>query len=563
MNIIKSFSIKKNIMAIYIVTTLITFGIVFYVLFSNWIETADNTLSSVAQDMNETIYRKFDAFIRLPRYINEITENQIRSGVIDFSNEVTRDKFFVGLLSAHGSTPIYSISVGTETGEYYGARRNKDNIIEIMKNNSDTGGKSRYYKVTEDMTKGDLALETGTFDPRTRPWYREALKNGETTFSPLYKHFVMDDLTVSVGTPVHDSDGNIWGVLGTHITLSKMDSYLREIVRQNNAAAVIIDRNTGELVSNSLGVRNFRVSDNGTIERTLIGEIDNESIKTAYRNYLDSQDKNILTVNGENSHVNVFEFDTAGVDMLLITSVPDALLTKEIYETIRLTIVFSVMILLATALLFLSFVSNMLKPLESLNLSAKKFKEGDFSSRSHIHREDEIGTLARTFNTLADKVSELVQNLEEKVRERTSDLEKSNLVLEENREQLKLILDSTAEGIYGMDTEGSCTFCNESALKMLGYSSREELIGQNMHDLLHHTKPDGSNFPQEECRIMQSVKKGIGIYVDDEVFWRRDGSSFDVRYSSYPQFRGGCLSALSSRLWTTLNVKNQRSTSGI
>ncbi len=541
MNIIKSFSIKKNIMAIYIVTTLITFGIVFYVLFSNWIETADNTLSSVAQDMNETIYRKFDAFIRLPRYINEITENQIRSGVIDFSNEVTRDKFFVGLLSAHGSTPIYSISVGTETGEYYGARRNKDNIIEIMKNNSDTGGKSRYYKVTEDMTKGDLALETGTFDPRTRPWYREALKNGETTFSPLYKHFVMDDLTVSVGTPVHDSDGNIWGVLGTHITLSKMDSYLREIVRQNNAAAVIIDRNTGELVSNSLGVRNFRVSDNGTIERTLIGEIDNESIKTAYRNYLDSQDKNILTVNGENSHVNVFEFDTAGVDMLLITSVPDALLTKEIYETIRLTIVFSVMILLATALLFLSFVSNMLKPLESLNLSAKKFKEGDFSSRSHIHREDEIGTLARTFNTLADKVSELVQNLEEKVRERTSDLEKSNLVLEENREQLKLILDSTAEGIYGMDTEGSCTFCNESALKMLGYSSREELIGQNMHDLLHHTKPDGSNFPQEECRIMQSVKKGIGIYVDDEVFWRRDGSSFDVRYSSYPQFRGGVL----------------------
>ena len=541
MNIIKSFSIKKNIMALYIVTTLITFGIVFYVLFSNWIETADNTLSSVAQDMNETIYRKFDAFIRLPRYINEITENQIRSGVIDFSNEVTRDKFFVGLLSAHGSTPIYSISVGTETGEYYGARRNKDNIIEIMKNNSDTGGKSRYYKVTEDMTKGDLVLEAGAYDPRTRPWYREALKNGKTTFSPLYKHFVMDDLTVSVGTPVHDREGNIWGVLGTHITLSKMDSYLSEIVRQNNAAAVIIDKNTGELVSNSLGVRNFRASDNGTIKRTLIGEIDNESIKTAYRNYLDSQDKNILTVNGENSHVNVFEFDTAGVDMLLITSVPDALLTKEIYETIRLTIVFSVMILLATALLFLSFVSNMLKPLESLNLSAKKFKEGDFSSRSHIHREDEIGTLARTFNTLADKVSELVQNLEEKVRERTSDLEKSNLVLEENREQLKLILDSTAEGIYGMDTEGSCTFCNESALKMLGYSSREELIGQNMHDLLHHTKPDGSNFPQEECRIMQSVKKGIGIYVDDEVFWRKDGSGFDVRYSSYPQFSGGML----------------------
>ena len=540
-NILKKLSIKKNIMAIYIITTVITFGVVYYVLFSNWIETADKILSSVAQDMNEKIYKEFETFIRLPQYINEITENQIHSGVIDFSNELTRDKFFVGLLSAHGSTPIYSISIGTEDGEYYGARRNRDNIVEIMKNNSDTGGKSRYYKVTEDMSKGDMVLETGTFDPRTRPWYRQAVKYGKTTFSPLYKHFVMDDLTVSVGTPVHYSNGKIWGVLGTHITLSRMDSYLSEIVKRNKATAVIIDKNTGELVSNSLGVRNFRVKDNGTIERTLIGELNNESIKTAYKNYLNSEEKHILTVNGENSHVNVSEFNTAGVDMLLITSVPDALLTKDIYETIRLTIVFSVLILLGTTLLYLSYISNLLKPLESLNLSAKKFKEGNFSSRAHIHREDEIGTLATTFNVLADEVSGMVQDLEEKVQERTADLENSNYVLEENREQLKLILDSTAEGIYGMDTEGMCTFCNESAMKMLGYQSQKELIGQNMHDLVHHTKPNGSPFPQEECRIMQSFKNGEGVYVDDEVFWRKDGTSFDVRYSSYPQYKDGTL----------------------
>ncbi len=541
MNILKKMSIKKNIMAIYIVTTIITFGVVYYVLFSNWTATADKILSSVAQDMNEMIYKEFEAFIKLPQYLNEVTENQIQSGVIDFTNEVTRDKFFVGLLRAHGSTPIYSISIGTESGEYYGARRNSDNIVEIMKNNSDTGGKSRYYKVTEDMSKGDMVLETGNFDPRTRPWYRQAIKNGKTTFSPLYKHFVMDDLTVSVGTPVSDREGKVWGVLGTHITLSRMDSYLSEIVKRNKATAVIIDKNTGELVSNSLGVRNFRVKDNGTIERTLIGELDNESIKTAYRNYLNSKEKHMLTMNGENSHVNVSEFDTAGVDMLLITSVPDALLTKDIYETIRLTIVFSVLILLGTTLLYLSFISNLLKPLETLNISANKFKEGNFSSRVHIHREDEIGALAKTFNVLADEVSGMVQDLEKKVQERTVELERSYYVLEENKDQLNLILDSTAEGIYGMDTEGRCTFCNESALRLLGYSSRNELLGKNMHCQIHHTKRDGNPFSGDECRIMQSLKKGKGVYVEDEVFWRKDGTSFDVRYSSYPQYRDGVL----------------------
>lgn len=541
MNILKRMSIKKNIMALYIATTLITFGVVNYVLFSNWIETADKTLSSVAQDMNNTIYKEFEGFIRLLRHLNEMTENQIRNGVMDIKDETTRDKFFVGLISAYKNTPIYSISIGTEKGEYYGARRNTDGTVEIMQNDHETGGRTRYYKVTKDITKGDMVLETGIFDPRTRPWYTEAIKKGQTTFSPLYKHFVMDDLAVSVGTPVYDTDGIVWGVLGTHITLSRMDSFLKEIAAKNNAAAVVINKNTGELVANSLGAPNFKVSEDGSITRTLIGEISNKSIMTAYEDYLNSQNRNILVVDGESSHVNVAEFDAAGVDMLLISSVPDALITKDIYETVRLTVIFSLMLLLLTAFFYLNHVANMLKPLESLNLSAQKFKEGDFSSRAHIHREDEIGALSRTFNMLAEEVSVLVRDLEKKVRERTSDLEKSNSELNEKRDQLKLILDSTAEGIFGMDTEGICTFCNESALRMLGYDSQEDLLGKNMHGLIHHTKKDGNTFPEKECRIMQSFKKGKGVYVDDEVYWRKDGTSFDVRYSSFPQHRDGVL----------------------
>ncbi|MFA6893121.1 MAG: hypothetical protein WCQ38_02600, partial [Synergistaceae bacterium] len=211
MSILKPMSIKNNIMAIYIIATLITFTVVYYVLFSNWINTTDDILSTIAKDMNETIYKEFDGFVKLPQYINEITEKQIQNSVIDFNDETTREKFFVGLLTAHGSTPIYSISMGTEKGEYYGARRNKNNEVEIMKNNTETGGKSRYYKVSEDMTAGELVVETGRFDPRTRPWYKAAKENNKTSFSPLYKHFLMDDLTISVGTPVRDRKGSLLG----------------------------------------------------------------------------------------------------------------------------------------------------------------------------------------------------------------------------------------------------------------------------------------------------------------------------------------------------------------
>ncbi|NLY39456.1 MAG: diguanylate cyclase, partial [Firmicutes bacterium] len=124
-------------------------------------------------------------------------------------------------------------------------------------------------------------------------------------------------------------------------------------------------------------------------------------------------------------------------------------------------------------------------------------------------------------------------------RERAIELREANLTLQENQEKLQLILDSTAEGIYGIDREGRCTFCNASCLRMLGYSSQEELIGKNMHWQIHHSRPDGSPISLDECRIFRAFRIGKGIHADDEVLWRADGSCFAAEYYSYPQFKDG------------------------
>lgn len=103
-----------------------------------------------------------------------------------------------------------------------------------------------------------------------------------------------------------------------------------------------------------------------------------------------------------------------------------------------------------------------------------------------------------------------------------------------------LLLDSTGEGIYGIDMNGMCTFINQSALKMLGYSS-EDVIGKNTHELFHHRRIDGSSYPVEECPNMRAMKDGHGYRISDEVFWRRDGTSFPVEYSSYPVMDKGII----------------------
>ncbi|MCP4108387.1 MAG: PAS domain S-box protein [Desulfobacteraceae bacterium] len=106
--------------------------------------------------------------------------------------------------------------------------------------------------------------------------------------------------------------------------------------------------------------------------------------------------------------------------------------------------------------------------------------------------------------------------------------------LKESEMQVRLLLNSTAEAIYGLDLNGNCTFANPSCAKMLGYPGVDDLIGKNMHALIHHTHPDGSPYPEEECPIHNALIKKKQCNVKDEVFWRADGKNFPTEYWSHP-----------------------------
>jgi formate hydrogenlyase transcriptional activator len=111
--------------------------------------------------------------------------------------------------------------------------------------------------------------------------------------------------------------------------------------------------------------------------------------------------------------------------------------------------------------------------------------------------------------------------------------------LHNSEERIRLILDSATEAICGCDSEGTCLFSNPSAARILGYDDPAELIGKNMHALEHHTRKNGTPYPIEECPIYIGFQKGESVHRDDEVYWRRDGTSFPVEYWSHPVVREG------------------------
>jgi PAS domain S-box-containing protein len=111
--------------------------------------------------------------------------------------------------------------------------------------------------------------------------------------------------------------------------------------------------------------------------------------------------------------------------------------------------------------------------------------------------------------------------------------------LRETESFVRLLLNSTGEGIYGTDLDGNCTFANSASASLLGFESDEELIGKPMHQLVHHTRPNGDPYPVEECQIYTSFRERRGSHVDDEVMWRKDGARFMAEYWSFPIEKDG------------------------
>ena len=140
---------------------------------------------------------------------------------------------------------------------------------------------------------------------------------------------------------------------------------------------------------------------------------------------------------------------------------------------------------------------------------------------------------------LEEQTEELTQSQEELLaqqRELTTQREQ----LKESEERSRLILESSAEGIFGTDTEGRITFVNPAACRMLGFAA-EELIGKPSHAAFHQRRADGSEYPKEECPMFAAYTRGEASRIDDEFLWRKDGAGLPVEYGAMPMLKEGAI----------------------
>jgi PAS domain S-box-containing protein len=111
--------------------------------------------------------------------------------------------------------------------------------------------------------------------------------------------------------------------------------------------------------------------------------------------------------------------------------------------------------------------------------------------------------------------------------------------LSENRSYLSDILRSSGEAFYAVDREGRTTLCNQAFLRTLGFEREEDAIGHKLHDVIHHTHPDGGRYDKADCPIYQCAATGAPAHVDDESFFHLNGQKIPVEYWVTPVYRDG------------------------
>ncbi|MEJ2508836.1 MAG: EAL domain-containing protein [Gammaproteobacteria bacterium] len=186
---------------------------------------------------------------------------------------------------------------------------------------------------------------------------------------------------------------------------------------------------------------------------------------------------------------------------------------------------FSIAFLLAataTVLIVLLFSRLMMRPLETLETGIARLAGGERRVRLPVPRHSELATIAEAFNDMAESLEQKIEGLESSGQR----LRASEDALRDSTRHVRLLLESTAEGIFGIDESGRCVFCNPAGVRLLGYEDSDALTGRSMYELLQPAAADGTPIHFDHCPISHPARLTGEAHLGELMLTRANGSPF-------------------------------------
>ncbi|GDZ92842.1 adenylate/guanylate cyclase [Planktothrix agardhii CCAP 1459/11A] len=396
-------------------------GIVGWLSFNAGQKAVNEVVSQLQNEISARVEQNLEAYLAIPEKINQTNLNLLQSRILTFQDLTQWEKYLWRQVQIHPDINFIKITnaAGQErTGEQLGDGSLRINVIDKFTNFD-------FYSYKTDY-KGDrteVATIVKDFDTRKGVWYKDAVKAGDATWSSVYLSLLEPTLLMSALLPVYNPQTReVQGVLNTALRLDEIGNFLNRLKVGKSGQTFLIDSD-GTLLATSTLEKPFLVVKD---DRQLFAAIKSQNpltqatakyLSKTYTNLKDiKQGKELeFTWNHDRYFVKALPFQKGKtVNWLILVVVPESDFMEQINANTRTTIALCSLALLGATLIGLLTAQWIVKPILQLNIAAKKIAQGDWEQKVNLKREDELGQLAKSFNSMAKQLKESFTILEAK-----------------------------------------------------------------------------------------------------------------------------------------------------
>lgn len=386
-------------------------GLIGYISIENSQRAINDVVNQLLNEQVARVEQNLEAYLRVPHQVNQINATTIRNGQLDLENTSQLENYFwqqLQIFDVLGFTGL-----GLENKVNLGAERLTQDTLHLRISTQESNYIFETYSTNQFGERVQL-LNSIKFDPRTRPWYKAAVASGQPTWSEIYPNTAGLTAYLGASKAFYNDQGKLQGVLLTNINLSQIGDFLGSLEIGKTGQIFILER-SGMLVATSTGEKPFRTINKAYgAERVQAIESYND-LTQATAKYLSTEfDLNKLIndgkylqfkINNQRQFLNIKPFqDQYGLDWLIVIVIPEIDFLDNIYKQTKITIILCLLALVLATVIGILTSRWVVQPILKLKDVATALSEGEFNQKIELNRDDEVGELAKAFNSMAFKL---------------------------------------------------------------------------------------------------------------------------------------------------------------
>ncbi|BAY79818.1 multi-sensor hybrid histidine kinase (plasmid) [Nostoc linckia NIES-25] len=509
-------------------------GLVGYLSYENGQKAVKELAAQLENEICDRIEQHLDRYLTTPKQINQINLDAINLNLLNLSDFETTGHYFWKQMQVFN---IGYNNFANSKGEFIGIERLDNGKLLINEVTQKQGIGKLYVYTTDNQGNRQDLQEVKNYDPRQEAWYADAVKSRKPVWSQIYQWEDKPEiLSISSSYPVYNQDRQLIGVIGVDLILSQIGTFLSQLKTRESARTFILER-SGLIVASSnespytaIDGQPKRVSGLDSQDSVIRATTQYLIKKFGSLQFVAGKKQLNFTIDGTDYFVQVKNWqDDLGLDWLIVAVIPEKEFMEQINANTRTTFVLCIIAFLVATEIGIFTARWIIKPILELNTSAKKIAEGEWQPTPKINRSDELGELAKSFETMAKQLEASFNVLETK----NGEMQVLNEALSESQSRLTQFLEAMPVGVFIVDGQGNPYYTNEIGQEILGQGAVAEVPPEKLSGV-YQAYLAGTNqlYPSDRLPIVRALQ-GESTRIDDMEI-RRHGKIIPIEVLGKP-----------------------------